>query len=160
MNSITSQTTFLFAWKTALLKNSLLETIVYPTAPTANDSQLMVNVWHAMKSENNDDGSKCVDICQNLHHEYRCVDNCPEQFKIFNETCVHNCPKIAPLSVSIHNYNKNIIEYRCIKSCHKDKLYLNKNSCVGWCEDDYFISNKTCVKKMSSRRPLYLKQLC
>lgn len=30
----------------------ILETIVYPIAPTANDSQLMVNVWHAMKSEN------------------------------------------------------------------------------------------------------------
>lgn len=56
-----------------------------------------------------DDGSKCVDIFQDLHHEYRCVDNCPKQFKIFNETCVRNCPKIAPFSTSIHDYNTNII---------------------------------------------------
>lgn len=94
-----------------------------------------------------DDGSKCVDICQDLHHEYRCVDNCPKQFKIFNKTCVRNCPKIAPLSILIHDYNTNIIEYRCVKSCHEDKPYLNKNNCVKWCDYQDFISNKTCVKK-------------
>lgn len=93
-----------------------------------------------------DDGSKCVDICQDLHHEHRCVDNCPKQFKIFKNTCVRNCRKIAPLINFIHDYNTHIIEYRCVKNCHEDKPYLNKNNCVRWCDFGDFILNKTCVK--------------
>lgn len=39
-----------------------------------------------------DDGSKCVDKCRHLHHDYRCVDYCPYRFKIYNNSCVRNCP--------------------------------------------------------------------
>lgn len=105
-----------------------------------------------------DDGAKCVDICKDLHHEYRCVDNCPENFKIFNKTCVRNCPITAPVSSWIYDYTANKGGYRCIKRCQKDNPYLNKNNCVAWCEMGTFISNKTCVKKCPVDAPYISKK--
>lgn len=96
-----------------------------------------------------DDGSKCVDMCPNLHYEYRCVDYCPTYptyFKIFNKTCVRNCPKSAPISSFIYNYITKRNDYRCLKNCPIG-TYLKENKCVTWCETDYFILNKLCVKK-------------
>lgn len=93
-----------------------------------------------------DDGSKCVDKCPNLYHEYLCVDECLENFKIFNETCVRQCPITAPLRSVIVNYKTNRPEYRCVENCH-DKYLINGKDCVSGCDLSQFISNKTCVEK-------------
>lgn len=91
-----------------------------------------------------DDGSKCVDICQDLHHEYRCVEKCPKNFKIFNKTCVVDCPVTAP--IQIRNFWDYSSPYKCVQSCNKGE-FVYKNRCVYRCDDyDYFIFKNTCVE--------------
>lgn len=99
-----------------------------------------------------DDGSKCVDKCQNLQHEYRCVDSCPQDFKIYNKSCVRNCPVVAPLVGSIINTYTVRYAHGCVANCREDE-FISNNNCVSRCYYMYFIYNKTCVKKCPTNAP-------
>lgn len=72
-----------------------------------------------------DDGSKCVDECPDLHHEFRCIsNNCPNDLAIFNKTCVADCPVTAPIKSGIVWSFQS--PYKCTESCDKGR-FLYKN---------------------------------
>lgn len=93
-----------------------------------------------------DDGSKCVDECPDLHHEFRCIsNNCPNDLAIFNKTCVADCPVTAPIKSGIVWSFQS--PYKCTESCDKGR-FLYKNRCVYSCENPHhFIFNNSCVEK-------------
>lgn len=93
-----------------------------------------------------DDGSKCVDECPDLHHEFRCIsNNCPNDLAIFNKTCVADCPVTAPIKSGIVWSFQS--PYKCTESCEKGR-FLYKNRCVYSCENPHhFIFNNSCVEK-------------
>lgn len=99
-----------------------------------------------------DDGSKCVDKCRHLHHDYRCVDYCPYRFKIYNNSCVRNCPLVAPLLGLISNNYTHRNEEGCVANCREGE-FLEENKCVSWCFSRHFIYNNTCVEKCPTGAP-------
>lgn len=99
-----------------------------------------------------DDGSKCVDECPDLRNEFRCVSKyCPQNLKIFNKTCVPDCPAMAPFVSDITS--GYLSQFECVESC-KDKTYMKNNRCVQWCGDGFYVYNKTCIKKCPDDAPL------
>lgn len=93
-----------------------------------------------------DDGSICVDKCRHLHYEFRCVDHCPYKFKIYNKSCVRNCPIVAPLVGTIFDNYTRMNEQGCVRNC-KEGEFIEENKCVSWCFRRQFIYNNTCVEK-------------
>nr|XP_022300818.1 proprotein convertase subtilisin/kexin type 5-like [Crassostrea virginica] len=98
-----------------------------------------------------DDGSKCVDVCQYLHYDMRCVGTCPHDYKIFNATCVIKCPLEVPYDAHIYNFDLRKSEHRCVATCEYD--YLHKNSCVTFCPRNTYIFNGTCVERCPMAAP-------
>lgn len=97
-----------------------------------------------------DHGSKCVDLCPNLHYNFRCVEGCPWSFQIFNKTCVLHCPFNAPLRYQIGN------EYHCVNKC-QNGTYLFKNECVAICNDQLFYFERKCIEKCPITAPFISK---
>lgn len=98
-----------------------------------------------------DDGSKCVDECPDLRNEFRCVSKyCPQNLKIFNKTCVPECPAVAPFVSDINSGYR--YQFGCVESC-KDKTYIKNNTKVQWCGYDFYVYNKTCIKKCPDDAP-------
>lgn len=98
-----------------------------------------------------DDGSKCVDKCRHLHHEFRCVDYCPYNFKIYNKSCVRNCPIVAPLVDLIFDNYTRMNKQGCVANCQEDE-FLDENNCASWCYSGN-IFNNTCVEKCPTDAP-------
>ncbi|XP_048739815.2 proprotein convertase subtilisin/kexin type 5-like [Ostrea edulis] len=97
-----------------------------------------------------DDGSKCVDVCPELHQNFHCVYSCPD-LKVYKNTCVRDCPTSAPFTT-----DRNYITY-CVTHC-SEGLYIYNDRCVSSCPyGSNVLSNNTCVQKCPRNAPFTQK---
>lgn len=83
-----------------------------------------------------------------------CVNVCPQNFSIYNNTCLSKCPKQYPLrnTLSIHGRHT----FTCVNECLHD-TFNHENMCLTHCPSQlvHYLSN--CTSKCLDNYPFLLK---
>ena len=104
----------------------------------------------------------CLDACPGNMYVINntCASKCPDEYKLYKNTCVYVCPIEAPItetkycSWSNRHYG-NCHPHSCVPGC-SGSAYTDGLTCVGMCPDNKYALeiNKTCVDKCPESQPL------
>ena len=91
----------------------------------------------------------CVESCPRQWYLYNnsCVRDCPEEHFIYNDTlCVNSCPADAPFETDYVDGKS----HRCVPDC--DEFYSYNKTCLHLCPL-YTLNNKSCVETCPDSAP-------
>ena len=93
---------------------------------------------------------KCVKKCKYLIENGFCTDICSANKRIFNSSCISQCPSSKPFI----NHNK------CEQTCPKSTVFVREKTCLSRCPSDIpYIFSKSCVNICPKEKPYIMKEL-